>query len=447
MEHPLQVPARHSIDLLALARALLYSEQSFEAHKEVLGAAFTKAPAEARVCALARRSVGYTSTHPQPRVHVLIRLLRTDGLFRKTFEQHTLRVAAVPLVPRMRRLPGSGSLPSLETVREVATWLRLDVHELLWFADLRDRNALPTPSPLSHYNVRLIAKRDGSVRVVEAPKQHLRHIQRRILRDILSLAPLHPAVHGFCAGRSIVSFASPHAGREAVVRLDLKDFFPSVSGPRVQALFRTLGYPEHVADLLGGLCTTTTPRQLWRQFPGDLDPEEVARLRMFYARPHLPQGAPSSPAISNLCAFRLDRRLAGFAAAAGAAYTRYADDLAFSGEAPFARSADRFAARVAAIASEEGFSVQHRKTRLMRSSVRQHLAGLTVNRRPNLPRREFDRLEAILTNCLRHGPETQNREDHADFRAHLQGRVGFAAMVNPERAKHLATLFAGITWS
>ena len=347
----------------------------------------------------------------------------------------------------MRAFPGNRSQFRLETVRELADWLRLEPEQLLWFADLRDLNRSIGPPLLSHYATHIRTKPDGTVRVLEAPKQRLRSIQRQILDEILMPITPHPAVHGFCRGRSILTFAEPHVAREAVLRLDMQNFFPSISGPRVQALFRTLGYPEAVADLLGGLCTTTTPRRIWSTDDLALSLTELQRARMLYARPHLPQGAPTSPAISNLCGFRLDCRIGGLAKAAGVTYTRYADDLAFSGDEKFARGAERFARHVAAIIAEEGFSLHYRKTRLMRRSVRQHLAGLTINVRPNLPRRELDLLEATLTNCVRHGPETQNREQHADFRRHLEGRVAFAAMVNSPRAVALRELLSRIVWT
>jgi hypothetical protein len=165
-----------------------------------------------------------------------------------------------------------------------------------------------------------------------------------------------------------------------------------------------------------------------------------------YAAPHLPQGAPASPSLANICCYRLDCRLAGLAKSAGLDYSRYADDLAFSGDQEFGRSASRFATHVAAIVAEEGLAVNFHKTRLMRRGVRQHLAGLVVNKRINIRRQDFDLLKAILTNCIRLGPATQNREQHSNFKAHLEGRVAFVASVNPARGERLKQLLAQIRW-
>jgi hypothetical protein len=160
----------------------------------------------------------------------------------------------------------------------------------------------------------------------------------------------------------------------------------------------------------------------------------------------LPQGAPTSPALANLCSYRLDCRLSGLAQAAGAAYSRYADDLAFSGGDGFEHGVERFATHVAGILKEERFTVQHRKTRIMRQSVRQHLAGLVTNQRLNVQRSDFDVLKATLTNCVRHSPETQNREAHPYFREHLQGRVAFVESINREKGMRLRAIFNQIRW-
>jgi hypothetical protein len=100
-----------------------------------------------------------------------------------------------------------------------------------------------------------------------------------------------------------------------------------------------------------------------------------------------------------------------------------------------------FASQVAAIAQEEGFSVNFHKTRVMRQATRQHLAGVTVNQKPNLKRADLERLEAILFNCVRFGFESQNRDQVPDFRAHLAGRIGFVELVNPAKGARLREMF------
>src|SRR5262249_14700514 len=152
------------------------------------------------------------------------------------------------------------------------------------------------------------------------------------------------------------------------------------------------------------------------------------------------------PALANLCAYRLDCRLNALARSLGAGYTRYADDLAFSGGPDLERSARRFQVQVCRIALEEGFEVHTRKSRFMRQGVCQRLAGVVVNDHPNVRRQEYDRLKAILTNCSRRGPATQNRDGHADFRGHLAGRIAYVAMLSPARAERLRALFAQIRW-
>jgi hypothetical protein len=162
--------------------------------------------------------------------------------------------------------------------------------------------------------------------------------------------------------------------------------------------------------------------------------------------PHLPQGAPTSPALANLAAYRLDCRLQGLGRAIGAAYTRYADDLVFSGDERLERSLRRFHVSVCRIALEEGFEVNPRKSHFLRQGVRQQVAGVVLNVRPNVRRDEFDRLRATLTNCVRHGPAGQNRDGQCDFRAYLAGRIAHFAQVNPSRGRRLWELFERIAW-
>jgi hypothetical protein len=340
--------------------------------------------------------------------------------------------------PSPVRGPWQGApLPALDTAGGLAAWLGVAPRELLWMAEpWRQRCSEGTARAL--YRHRWVPKRGGSARLLEVPRPRLRALQRRILDEVLRFLPAHEAAHGFVRGRGVRSFAAPHAGREVVLALDLASFFNSITRARVFRVFRACGYPEVPARLLAGLCTHATPRAELRG-----QAAEQAHL----AAPHLPQGAPTSPALANLCAFRLDVRLAALARAAGATYTRYADDLAFSGDIAFSRGARRFAAQVGAIAIAEGFALQHRKTRRMRACDRQLLAGVVVNARPSVPREAVEQLEATLWNCARTGPAAQNRRGHPDFRAHLLGRIAWVAQLQPDRAAWLRELFERIPWS
>lgn len=342
--------------------------------------------------------------------------------------------------------PECWKLPELVTTGDLARWLNLRPSELAWFSDRRTQEQTLPEGPLRHYRYQWVVKRGGSARLLECPKQRLKFLQRHVLFHLLSGIPVHPAAHGFLAGRSAQSFAQPHVGREIVLRLDLQDFFPSVMRSRVLAIFLTAGYPESVAAALAGLCTNASPFAVLRSCPATIHPAERRRLKDLYRRPHLPQGAPTSPALANLAAFRLDLRLHTLATAAGAAYTRYADDLVFSGDGAFARMVGRFYVQVCAIALEEGFAVQTRKTRLMRQSVSQRAVGLVLNDRLNTPRREFECLKAILHNCVVKGVAEQNRAGHPRFREHLAGRIGYVESVNPQRGIRLRRDFDRIIW-
>jgi hypothetical protein len=352
-----------------------------------------------------------------------------------------------PVMAPAARL-ASCALPSLLTEGNLAAWLGLAIGELLWFADVRGLERLTVDGPLRHYRYHWLRKAVG-YRLVEAPRPRLRTLQRRVLHDILDRLPPHQAAHGFRRGRSVHSYLEPHVGRAVVLHLDLREFFPTVRGPAVRGIFRAAGYPRAVAALLAGLCLNRVPPSVWDGAPA---PDEAAiatraRARRFYAHPHLPTGAPTSPALANLAAFALDVRLAAAAIAAGARYTRYADDMTFSGGPDFARGAGRFTRLAARIAREEGFLVHDAKTRIMRAGGRQRVAGVVVNARPNLVRSEYDRLKAMVHNTRRLGARSQNHAGVADFRAHLLGRISWLEALHPERGRRLREALVEVDWS
>ena len=158
------------------------------------------------------------------------------------------------------------------------------------------------------------------------------------------------------------------------------------------------------------------------------------RLSRRLATPHLPQGAPTSPALANLAAFSLDRRLTGLAAAVGARYTRYADDLVLSSD----RRLRTPEAMIAEIAADEGFRVNAAKTRVMGRGQRQTVTGVVVNAHPNVPRAEYDTLKAILHRAALDGPAGLDP-------SHLLGRIAWIESLNPARGAKLRARFATIT--
>jgi len=331
-------------------------------------------------------------------------------------------------------------LPQFRNPEELARWLEIPLGQLAWLVHRFDDDQRPAEEQAAHYVYRWIRKRSGGSRLIEAPKPKLKRVQRQILAGILDLVPPHPVAHGFVTGRSIRSNASPHVGQRVVVKLDLENFYPTVSLNRVTAIFRSLGYSREAAIWLGRLTTSVLPASLVRQS------SQNRNLQPYLGR-RLPQGAPTSPALANLSAFSLDLRLSGLARSFGAQYTRYADDLTFSGDEQFLRSLAVFLPLVSQIVRAERFKLNKRKRKIIRSSQRQTVTGVVVNARTNVARRDFDTLKAILTNCVRRGPSTQNHDRHENFSAHLLGRIAHVWQLNPARGRKLRGLFEQIDWN
>jgi len=336
-------------------------------------------------------------------------------------------------------------VPLFKNTKELAYWLSLDslplpLNRLEGFADthgLERKSALPHQR---HYYYIWKKKRNGTARLLESPKSNLRAIQRQINIQILQKIPLHSACHGFRKNHSCLTFVQVHCNKRVVIRMDLQRFFTSISLRRIHSIFETIGYNTEVARLLAGLCTNQTPHDVLQA-----NPKLSYQERKLYSTPHLPQGAPCSPALANLSAYKLDVRLSALMKKMGGDYTRYADDLAFSGD--FSQTTiQRLHAFIYHIVMDEGFSMNTRKTRIMHHGSRQQLTGLILNQHANYPRYKYDQLKAILYNCVRFGAASQNKEKQEDFKAHLQGRITYVKSINPQRAVRLQGLFADIDW-
>jgi retron-type reverse transcriptase len=311
-------------------------------------------------------------------------------------------------------------LPVLHEAEHVAAAMGIPLATLRWLTYHR------SSATIVHYHRYSIAKKTGGVRHISAPKPALKKAQRWLLENVVGLLELEPPAHGFVPTRSIVTNAAPHCGKAVVINLDLKEFFPSVTFRRVKGLFRKLGYSEHVAIVFALLCTE--PPRIGVELDGKVYHVALgARV--------LPQGACTSPALTNALCRRLDRRLSGLAKKHSYAYTRYADDLTFSGDD--SRAVGRLLRSVRSILTAEGFTEHPRKTKVMRRSRQQEVTGLTVNVKPAVSRREVRTLRAILHNTAKHGLASQNRTAHPDFAAHLRGRVEYVCMVDPLKAPAL----------
>ncbi|MCA9029464.1 MAG: RNA-directed DNA polymerase [Planctomycetaceae bacterium] len=335
------------------------------------------------------------------------------------------------------------SLPILKTPTDLAQFLGIPLGRLAWLTQRRHSNYRPATIRESHYHYRWITKRSGGHRLIEAPKQQLKQVQQKILSGILDRVPAHPSAHGFVAGRSILTNAQAHVGKRFLLKLDLEDFYTTVRYRRVVAIFRSLGYSREVALWLSRLTTSAVPRE----FVGPDSRPGWHHSLSRYALLHLPQGAPTSPALANLSAYALDVRLAGIAGAYDMDYSRYADDLTFSGEGRSIPALQEFVPLVQQIIRAERFRPNRSKRRVVRDSQRQIVAGVVVNERTNVARKDYDLLKAILHNCMREGPSSQNRYNLENFAEHLRGRIAHVTQLNPERGARLLEMYLRIDWN
>jgi len=320
-------------------------------------------------------------------------------------------------------------LPVLATPADVAGAMGISIPRLRWLAFHNEAAAR------THYVRFSVPKKSGGTRELAAPHQELRRCQEWILRNILDKLAVHDAAHGFARGRSTVTNAAGHAGREVIVNTDLKDFFPSITFPRVMGMFRGMGYSPAAATILALLCTECPRRTV----------EYAGKTYHVATGPRaLPQGACTSPALSNRAARRLDARLEGLAGKLGWTYTRYADDATFSANGEAAAAVGYLLARIRHISQDEGFAVNEQKTRVLRQNTAQLVTGIVVNERPAAPRKLVRRLRAILHHAKTEGLRAQNRQGHPHFEAWLGGMVAYVSMVNPDQGRPLQTKLAAL---
>lgn len=305
-------------------------------------------------------------------------------------------------------------LPHFADLPDIAQAMGIDLGELRFLA--YDRPV----SKVTHYARFQVPKKTGGYRTISAPMPRMKRAQYWVLNNIVDKIEPHDAAHGFRAGRSIMSNAEPHAKMAVVMNYDLKDFFPSVGMKRVKGLFSSLGYAEAQATVFALLTTEADRTEV------ELDGQT---WHVASGQRALPQGAPTSPAITNLLCRKLDRRLLGTARKLGFNYTRYADDLTFSRQTDDPEAIKKLDWSVGKIIRDEGFTLNDAKTRVMRRHQRQEVTGITVNDGLTVSRQERRKFRAYLhqtakgkpTGSFRNGSPKNSALGYAQFLEMVHG--------------------------
>lgn len=361
----------------------------------------------------------------------------------KGVDQNVLNSAADQID---RVLSGQYRLPSVLTLNHLA--YRTDVSYKV-LRTLVERSHL---SPYRHFYIR---KRAGGKRLISIPSAELMTVQRWIAHHILREIPVHQSSFAFSPGNSIVQCAARHTGARWIVKMDVADFFGSITEIQVYRVFKGLGYQPLVAFELARICTHQLERsrkhllkswQVWR--PRAAIPNYQNRTMG-----RLPQGAPTSPMLSNLVMRDIDPILAAVARKAGMTYTRYSDDLTFSTrDSDFERAkALLMIQEISSTLKSFGLFPKKKKTVVVPPGARKVVLGLLVDGDiPRLPPAFKDLLRQHLYYLKKVGPfehaKARNFETVGGMYRHIRGLIDFAKMVEPVYASKQIAIFNSVNW-
>lgn len=303
------------------------------------------------------------------------------------------------------------NLPVIFDFKHLSLLLGLEATELTYYLYVEDD---------LFYTRFEIPKKNGKKRIINVPSERLMEIQRWILDNILTPmdSDLSESCCGFRKGTSIKTNAQIHCNKDCVLNLDLKDFFPSVNIDRVFYIFYNKGYTKKVSYYLAKLVTKNGV---------------------------LPQGAPTSPMISNLAAIMMDKRLKGLSEAYHADYSRYADDLTFSG----ASNITNMIPIIEKIVCDEGFTVNEKKTHYAYNYQRQEVTGLVVNKNVGIKKEYINNIRKELYYCKKYG--VNNHLDYISmhksfYKEHLVGKIEWIKSIDKIQGERLKTIFNEIEW-
>nr|WP_236588095.1 reverse transcriptase family protein [Tumebacillus amylolyticus] len=310
----------------------------------------------------------------------------------------------------------------------------VDRTRLLRITEQRDRN----------YHRFLLEKRAGGFREILTPKPLLKRIQRLIYVNILATVELDQSCLGFREGRSIKDNAQIHANQDAVMKVDLYRFFDTISEKRVYGMFKSLGYHTNLSVDFAKLTTLHPSEQYYLEIMNDKN------LPDHYPDPHfarLPQGAPTSPVISNIIARNLDFRLRKLAEKLGVNYSRYADDITFSGVLTKLPKIHL----INDIVRSEGFFINGSKISLRKKGTKQLVTGLTVSNGVHVPKKYKQETWRHLYYSKKYGAKDHLRRigktGISGFEEWLLGRIHFIRSIEPEVGDAMLEKYEVIDWS
>ncbi len=301
-----------------------------------------------------------------------------------------------------------------------------------------------------------IRKRSGGRRFIKVPEPNLMRTQKWINQHILRKIPVHPASHAFKKRCSTKKCAARHCAAQWLIKIDISDFFDSISEIQVCRVFKKVGYQPLVAFELARLCTIAAPDFSPRRFHHHWRVRKENETIWAYNQALLgytPQGAPTSPLLSNIVMHKCDQQIAQLANDFGLTYTRYSDDMIFStGEDTFRRCQARaFIYENYKILSAQGFRPQYRKTKIIPPGSRKIVLGLNVDgEEPRLQKHFKDNIRQHLYYLGKFGPSDHAIQRGFDsiwgLKCHLKGLLDYAKMIEPNFAEKYLSDFQKVEW-
>lgn len=290
-----------------------------------------------------------------------------------------------------------------------------------------------------------LKKKRGGFRVIQTPQDELKYLQRWILENILNKKNSHNACKGFDPDTSIKLNAEKHLKQEGILKIDLLRFYDSINEKRVYGLFKSLGYHPNLSVSLAKICTIVPDQTFFSSFK-----KKEQHLKQKIKQDGLgvvPQGAPSSPKISNLISISLDNRLQKLADKHNLNYTRYADDLTFSGTIETLSKIKKVVYR---IIKEENLFPNYSKTKILKRGNPFFVTGLSVhNDSVTVPKKKKLEIEHHLHHCIKNGVQnhlTTSKITNRNFKDWLLGNIAFVNSVEKELAEKYFKQFNEIQW-